>query len=42
MNKYFDSVAPEQLEKDLAAADFDHYNSIEDSPIVYSPEKEKH
>lgn len=41
MKEYFDSVTPEQLEKDLAAADFDFYNSIEDSPIVYYPEKEK-
>ena len=38
METYFSTVTQEQLEADLKKADFEFYNSIEDSPIVYSPE----
>ena len=40
METYFSTVTPEQLEADLKKADFDFYNSLTDSPIVYSPKKE--
>jgi hypothetical protein len=37
MEAYFSTVTPEQLESDLKKADFDFYNSLPDSPIVYDP-----
>lgn len=37
MEEYFSKVSQEELEADLKKADFDFYNSIEDSPVVYSP-----
>jgi hypothetical protein len=39
MVTYFENVTPEQLESDLKKADFDFYNSLDDSPVVYSPPK---